>query len=344
MSDPQPAISFDDIIEIVHRFPGPDLEAGTAVRERDRLLTKPRGSLGQLEEIVYWMACWQGKAPPECRHPRVAVFAGNHGVANARPVSAFPGSVTAQMVANFQSGGAAVNQLCQIADSDLRVYELDLDTPTDDFTQGPAMTEAACAQAMAYGMMGVDQGLHLLCLGEMGIGNTTSAAALCCALLGGESADWVGPGTGVDGDRLAAKTEAVTDALSANRDALSDPLNILRCLGGLELAAIAGAIIAARLARTPVLLDGFACTAAAATLWAIDPKALDHCLVGHVSAEPGHKRLLDRIGRYGILDLGMRLGEGAGAALAINIVRAAVDCHADMATFDGAGVDGKLVN
>lgn len=344
MSDAQPAITFDEIIEVVRRFPGPDLEAGTAVRERDRQLTKPRGALGQLEEIAYWMACWQGKAPPECRHPRVAVFAGNHGVAQVRKVSAYPAAVTAQMVANFQNNGAAVNQLCRIADSDLRVYELDLDNPTDDFTQGPAMTEAACAQAMAYGMMGVDQGLHLLSLGEMGIGNTTSAAALCCALFGGEPVEWVGPGTGVEGERLTAKTTAVVDALAANSGSLGDPLQILRCLGGLELAAIVGAIIAARLARTPVLLDGYACTAAAAILWTIDPKALDHCLIAHVSAEPGHRRLLDRIGRHGILDLGMRLGEGSGAALAINIVRAAVDCHADMATFDQAGVDGKLAD
>jgi len=344
MSDAKPAITFDEIIEVVRRFPGPDLEAGTAVRERDRQLTKPNGSLGQLEEIAFWMACWQGKAPPQCRHPRVAVFAGNHGIANARPVSAYPSEVTAQMVANFQNGGAAINQMCHIADSDLRVYELDLDNPTDDFTEGPAMTEAGCAQAMAYGMMGVDQGLHLLCLGEMGIGNTTSAAALCCALLGGDPEDWVGPGTGVDGDRLAAKCQAVADGLAKNGDLLGDPLHVLRCLGGFELAAIVGAIVAARLARTPVLLDGFACTAAAAVLWAIDPKALDHCLIAHVSAEPGHARLLDRIGRHGILDLGMRLGEGSGAALAINIVRAAVDCHSDMATFADAGVSGKLTD
>lgn len=342
MSDPQPGITFDEIIEVVRRFPGPDLEAGTAMRERDRLLTKPRGSLGRLEDIAYWMACWQGKAPPQCRHPRVAVFAANHGVAGARRVSAYPTDVTAQMVANFQSGGAAINQLCKLADSDLRVYELDLDHPTADMTTGPAMTEAACAQAIAYGMMGVDQGLHLLALGEMGIGNTTSAAALCCALFDGAPDDWAGPGSGVDGVRLEGKLQAIADALAANQADLSDPLHILRCLGGLELAAIVGAIIAARLARTPVLLDGFACTAAAAVLWAIDPKALDHCLVAHVSAEPGHVRLLDRIGRHGILDLGLRLGEGSGAALAINIVRAAVDCHADMATFDEAKVSRKL--
>ncbi|MEM7444958.1 MAG: nicotinate-nucleotide--dimethylbenzimidazole phosphoribosyltransferase [Pseudomonadota bacterium] len=324
MSEAQPAVTFAEISEVVQRFPAPDLEAGTAVRERDRRLAKPRGSLGQLEEIAYWMACWQGKAPPDCRHPRVAVFAGSHGVAVNRPELCEGSLSTAQMVANSQQGGAAVNQICQIADSDLRVYELDLDHPSGDITAGPAMTEAACAQAIAYGMMGVDQGLHLLCLGEMGAGNAISAAAICCALFGGDPSDWIDPARG--------RGEAVSQALLANMDGLTDPLNVLRCLGGLELSAIVGAIIAARLARTPVLLDGFACTAAASVLRAIDPKALDHCLVAHVSSGPGHAKLLDRIGRHGVLDLGISLGQGVGAALAIDVVRAAVDCHADMAT------------
>jgi nicotinate-nucleotide--dimethylbenzimidazole phosphoribosyltransferase len=269
------------------------------------------------------------------------VFAGNHGVAANQGVSAFTVDVTRQMIANFRNGGAAVNQLCALADADLRVYELDLDTPTADFTAGPAMSEVGCAQAMAYGMMACDQGLDLLCLGEMGIGNTTVASALCTALLGGEPADWVGPGTGVDAAGLARKADAIARGLDANRDALTDPLEILRCLGGFEFAAIAGAILAARLAKTPVLLDGFACTTAATVLWALDPKSIDHCLVAHVSAEPGHRRLLDRIGRQAILDLDMRLGEASGAALAINLVKAAVDCHSGMATFDEAGVSGK---
>ena len=341
MSAPSPAVTLAEMRDLARNLPGPDLEAGTAARERERRLTKPAGSLGRLEEIAFWMACWQGRHPPELRHPRVAVFAANHGVAAARGVSAFPVAVTAQMVANFQAGGAAVNQLCRVADADLRVYELDLDTPTADFTQGPAMDEEGCARAIAYGMMGVDQGLHLLCLGEMGIGNTSSASALCAALFGGGAAEWVGSGTGVDPEGLARKAAAVDAGLAANSDALGDPLEVLCCLGGYELAAIVGAILAARLAKTPVLLDGFACTAAAAVLWALDPKAIDHCLVAHVSAEPGHRRLLDRIGREAILDLGMRLGEASGAALAINVVRAAVDCHVGMATFDEAGVSGK---
>ncbi len=342
MTDRTAAVTLAEMLDLARHLPAPDLEAGTAARQREARLTKPPGARGRLEEIAYWMACWQGRHPPELRHPRVAVFAGNHGVARARAVSAYPVEVTRQMMANFRAGGAAVNQLCQVADSDLRVYELDLDTTTADFTAGPAMDEESCARAMAYGMMAVDQGLHLLCLGEMGIGNTTAAAAICTALFGGVAADWVGPGTGVDGAGLARKAAAVDAGIAANRQALADPMQVLRCLGGLELAAIVGAVLAARLARTPVLLDGFACTAAAAVLWAVDPKALDHCLVAHVSAEPGHRHLLDRIGCQAVLDLGMRLGEGSGAALAINIVRAAVECHAGMATFDDAGVSGKV--
>jgi len=341
MPEPQPAVTLDEMREIVRRLPGPDLEAGTAATLRERQLTKPTGALGRLEEIAWWTACWQGRHPPRLDHPRIAVFAANHGVAAARPVSAYPVAVTAQMVRNFLNGGAAVNQLSRLADSDLQVYELDLDTPTDDFTQGPAMSAARCAHAMAYGMMAVDQGLDLICLGEMGIGNTTAASAVCTALFGGDPADWVGPGTGVDDDGLAAKAAAVADGLAANRDRLNDPFDVLCALGGLEFAAIVGAVVAARLAHTPVLLDGFACTAAAAVLHAFDPRALDHCLVAHVSAEPGHRRLLDRLGRHPLVDLNMRLGEASGAALAIPLVRAAVDCHAGMATFAEAGVSGK---
>lgn len=333
--------TLDEIRALLRHLPGPDLEAGTAVRERDRQLTKPPGSLGRLEDLVEWMAVWQGRHPPQLRRPRVAVFAGNHGVAVAQGVSAYPVAVTAQMVKNFVDGGAAVNQLAQAADSDLRVYELDLAHPTADFTIAPAMTEAECVRAMAYGMMAVEPGIDLLCLGEMGIGNTTSGAALATALFGGEAADWVGPGTGVDAAGVRRKAEVVAKAVATHRAALTDPIEVLRHLGGLELAAIVGAVLAARMARIPVLLDGYTCTAAAAVLWAIDRHALDHCQVAHVSAEPGHRRLLDKLGRTALLDLGMRLGEGSGAALAIGLVRGALACHEGMATFAQAGVSNK---
>jgi nicotinate-nucleotide--dimethylbenzimidazole phosphoribosyltransferase len=333
--------TLDEIRALLRHLPGPDLEAGTAVRERDRQLTKPPGSLGRLEDLAEWMAVWQGRHPPQLRRPRVAVFAGNHGVAVAQGVSAYPVAVTAQMVKNFVAGGAAVNQLCQAADSDLRVYELDLEHPTADFTIAPAMTEAECVRAMAYGMMAVEPGIDLLCLGEMGIGNTTSGAALATALFGGEAAGWVGPGTGVDAAGVRRKAEVVAKGVATHKAAMTDPLEVLRHLGGLELAAIVGAVLAARMARIPVLLDGYTCTAAAAVLWAVDRHALDHCQVAHVSAEPGHRRLLETLGRTALLDLGMRLGEGSGAALAIGLVRGALACHEGMATFAQAGVSDK---
>lgn len=329
----------DEIRALLRDLPGPDLEAGAVARARQAELTKPPGSLGRLEDLAVWLASWQAAQPPRMERPRVAVFAGNHGVA-ARGVSAYPAAVTAQMVRNFVAGGGAVNQLALQLGADLRVYEMALEEPTADFTQGPAMDEADCARALSYGMMAVEEGFDVMALGEMGIANTTSAAALCLALFGGEPADWVGRGTGVDDAGLARKLAAVRAGLDANRAVLSDPLEVLRCLGGLELAAIAGAVLACRLARTPVVLDGFACTAAAAVLHALDPGALDHCLVAHRSVEPGHTRLLEILGKQPLLDLGLRLGEGSGAALGLQLLQAAVACHNGMATFAEAGVSG----
>jgi nicotinate-nucleotide--dimethylbenzimidazole phosphoribosyltransferase len=190
-------------------------------------------------------------------------------------------------------------------------------------------------------MTAVETGVDLLAVGEMGIANTTSAAALCCALFGGEAEQWVGPGTGVAGEALQRKLTAVAEGVVRHRDETSEPFELLRRLGGRELAAIAGAIMAARQARVPVILDGYAATAAAAVLFAADPRALDHCLAGHRSAEPGHRRLLSKLGKPPLLDLGMRLGEASGATLAIALVKAAVACHTGMATFAEAGVSGK---
>jgi nicotinate-nucleotide--dimethylbenzimidazole phosphoribosyltransferase len=331
--------TLDEIRRTLRALPGPDLAAASAAAAREAALTKPAGALGRLEEIAAWLATWQGRHPPRLEHPRVVVFAGNHGVAS-RGVSAFPAAVTAQMVQNFIAGGAAINQLCKAFDADLRVYEMALERPSADFTQRPALSEDECARAIAYGMMAVEPGLDLLCVGEMGIANTTSAAALCLALYGGDAADWTGPGTGVAGDAFARKRATVAEgaALHAGK---GDGLETLRRLGGHELAAMVGAIIAARFAKTPVLLDGFVGCAAAATLAAAAPGALDHCLAAHRSAEPGHARLLERLGKRPLLDLGMRLGEASGAALALGLARAAVACHTGMATFAEAGVSGK---
>ena len=332
--------SLDEIRRLLRELPGPDLEAATAAVQREKLLTKPRGALGRLEQLSEWMATWQGRTPPVLRHPRVAVFAGNHGVAS-HGVSAFPPEVTAQMVRNFIEGGAAVNQLCREADADLRVYELDLDSPTKDFTLGPAMTEEECARAIAYGMMAVETGIDLLCLGEMGIANTTSAAALCLALFGGNAEDWTGPGTGLDTAGVSRKAQVVAAGIAANPEAAADSFEALRRLGGFELCAITGAVMAARLARVPVVLDGFACTAAASVLFKADPRALDHCVVSHRSAEPGHTRLLQALGKEPLFEFGMRLGEGSGAALAIPVIKGALACHVGMATFQEAGVSDR---
>jgi nicotinate-nucleotide--dimethylbenzimidazole phosphoribosyltransferase len=335
--------SLEEIRDLLKVLPAADAEAGEIARERQALLTKPAGSLGRLEDLAVWLATWQGRNPPSVDRPYTAVFAGNHGVA-AKGVSAYPPEVTAQMVQNFIEGGAAVNQLCSLANADLRVYEMALETPTGDISEEPAMSEEDCARAMAYGMMAVESGIDVLALGEMGIGNTTAAAALCHGLFGGAAADWVGAGTGIDDARRAEKAALVEKAVALHRDALDDPLQVLRRLGGRELAAIAGAILAARMARTPVMLDGYACTAAAAVLHALDPQALDHCQVSHMSVEPGHKRLLAHIGKRPLVDLDMRLGEASGAMVAVLLLKAAVACHNGMATFADAGVSGPSEN
>lgn len=336
------AASFDEMRRILRELPGPDLTAQTEVVRRQTELTKPPGSLGRLEEIAEWLAAWQGRAQPRVERPRIAVFAGTHGVA-ARGVSAYPPEVTQQMVKNFLNGGAAINQLAAAIDADLRIYELDLEHPTADFTQGPAMNEARAANAMAYGMMAAEPGIDVLCLGEMGIANTTTAATLCAALFGGSGKDWAGPGTGVAGKALEHKIAVIDEALVHHKDAIArrDPLELLAAVGGEELAALTGAIVAARMGRIPVLLDGYACTAAAAVLQAVDKRALDHCLVAHRSAEPGHDRLLKAIDKAPLFDLGMRLGEASAAALAVPLLKAAAACHNGMATFAEAGVSSK---
>src|SRR5947207_15822287 len=210
---PEPVADLDEIRGLIAHLPGPDLEAATAAAVRERQLTKPAGALGRIEELAAWLATWQGRHPPRLDHPRTVVFAANHGVA-ARGVSAYPAAVTAQMVQNFIAGGAAVNQLCRAVDADLRVYEMNLDTPTADIVEAPAMSEAECARAIAYGMMAVEPGIDALAVGEMGIANTTVAAALCMALFGGDAAGWIGHGTGGVCDALVLKLRVVAVSVS----------------------------------------------------------------------------------------------------------------------------------
>ncbi|MCT8002505.1 nicotinate-nucleotide--dimethylbenzimidazole phosphoribosyltransferase [Sphingomonas sanguinis] len=314
----------------------PDTAAREAAMRRQGQLTKPPGSLGRLEDIAIFLAGWQGVERPRIERGRAVIFAGNHGVV-ARGVSAFPAEVTAQMVANFAAGGAAINALAAAAGLELSVVPLDLDRPTADFTTAPAMSEAECLAALSAGAEALGDA-DLLVLGEMGIGNTTPAAALAAASFGGAAALWVGPGTGVDGEGLSRKTAAVTDGLTLHRAHLTSAFEILRRLGGREIAAMAGAVLAARARRVPVVIDGFIGTAAIAPLAMADPAIADHCLAGHCSAEPGHALLLSRLGLEPILSLNMRLGEGSGAAVAVQIIRAAIAAHDGMATFAEAGV------
>ncbi|SDG06763.1 nicotinate-nucleotide-dimethylbenzimidazole phosphoribosyltransferase [Limimonas halophila] len=331
------AADFSEIRRLAHELPAADEDARARAAEQQRGLAKPPGSLGRLEALAGWLAAWQGKHPPTATRPHIALFAGNHGVA-AQGVSAYPQSATQAMVRTFIDGGGAINRICGLMDVDLRVYEMALDEPTRDFTREPAMTEDEAARAMAYGMMAVDGEMDLMALGEMGIANTTAAAALSAAVFGGPARDWVGPGSGLDEAGVAHKAEVVATALRLHADGFTDGLEILRRVGGLELAAVAGAVLACRLARVPVVLDGYAATAAAATLTTLAPGMLDHCVVAHVSAEPGHRRLLDALGMRALQDLDMRLGEATGAALAIPLIQSACACHTGMTTLDAAGV------
>jgi nicotinate-nucleotide--dimethylbenzimidazole phosphoribosyltransferase len=337
---PATGLPFDDIRALVGMMRGPDEQAIAAVRARDATLTKPAGALGRLEELAAFVAGWQGKATPAVNRPLVAIFAGNHGV-HRHGVSPWPQDVTRQMLENFAAGGAAINQICATFDIGLKVFDLALEHPTGDITVEPAMDEAGCAATMAFGMEATAGGSDLLCLGEMGIANTTPAAAIYAALYGGPVSRWVGRGTGVDDEGLRRKVSAVERALVTHGAHLSDPLEVLRRLGGREFAAIAGAILAARLQNVPVILDGYVVTAAAACLHALEPSALDHCLAGHLSAEGAHGEALARMGLRPLLDLGLRLGEGSGAALAVGVVKAALACHTGMATFEQAKVAGK---
>jgi nicotinate-nucleotide--dimethylbenzimidazole phosphoribosyltransferase len=329
--------TFAGFRDVLSDLPGLDSNATTGAEARNGLLTKPPGALGRLEELAIWYAGWRREAAPRINAPQVVVFAGNHGV-TAQGVSAFPAEVTEQMVLNFQAGGAAINQLSKEFGAAMTVKALELDRPTGDFTETAAMSEKDAVTALQAGWQAVDARADLLVVGEMGIGNTTSAAAIATALFGGEAADWVGRGTGVDDAGLARKADVVARGVARHSEALGDPLQVLACLGGRELAAMAGAIARARTECIPVILDGFICTAAASVLERAQPGALDHCVAGHVSAEAAHGRMLKELGKAPLLSLGLRLGEGSGAALAIGVLKGALACHSGMATFAEAGV------
>ena len=333
----RPFSSLAEFRALLSAAPSLDTEAKAGAEERNGQLTKPPGALGRLEDLAIWYASWRANPRPSIENPQVIIFAGNHGVC-ARGVSAFPPEVTVQMVANFEHGGAAINQLSKAFGADMSVVSLSLDTPTADFTTAPAMSEDEVVDALVAGWIAVKDTSDLLVVGEMGIGNTPAAAAVAAALFGGDAADWTGRGTGVDDEGLNRKTAAVADGLALHADVIADPLEALRCLGGRELAAMAGAIARARSLRIPVILDGFICTASAAALECAVAGSLDHTVAGHVSAEGAHAKLLAHLNKAPLLNLGLRLGEGSGAALAIGVLKGAIACHSGMLTFAEAGV------
>ncbi len=336
----------------------PDAGAAAAARARQDALTKPRGALGRLEDLSVWVASCQGHCPPrQFERARVVVFAGDHGIAGFG-VSAYPPEVTAQMVANIDAGGAAINALADIAGAAVRVADLAVDADaaserigahkvrrgSGDITTQDALTEdetvAAIAAGRAIADEEVDAGADLLIAGDMGIGNTTVAAVLVAALTNAEPVAVVGFGTGVDDAGWARKTAAVRDALFRARLVLPDPLGLLRCCGGADLAAMAGFCAQAAVRRTPLLLDGMAVTAAALVAERLAPGARQWWQAGHRSTEPGHALALKALELEPILDLRMRLGEGTGAAVALPVLRAAVAALSSMATFSAAGVAG----
>ena len=321
-------LPFDDIRDLLRRLPGPDEVAAQRVRSLFSRMDKAAGSLGRLETLAEWLAAWTGRAPAVQR-PVVAIFAGNHGVAGHGISPSLP-SATQERVELSAAGGAAINQICLAYDLGLKVYDLALHLPTADITEEAAFDERGCAATMAFGMEAA-AGTDLLCIGDLGVGNSTVAAALLAALYGGSGKDWVGPGSGADDAMIRRKAAAVDRALALHSPNLKDPLEALRRVGGREFAAIAGAVLAARAEKIPVIIDGFAATAAAAVLEVARPGALDHCIVAQLSPEPGHGKALEKLGKRPLLDLGISHGEGAGAGLAASLARAAALVHSGMA-------------
>lgn len=338
----------------------PDSRAAAAARRRQEILTKPAGALGRLEDLSVWVSSCQGLCPPrQFERARVVVFAGDHGVARAG-VSAYPPEVTAQMVANIGAGGAAINVLAEAAGATVRVVDVAVDCDGGDAEAAEykvrrssgniaiedALSDDEVRAALEAGKRiadeEVDAGADLLIAGDMGIGNTTAATTLIATLTDTEPVVVVGRGTGIDDAGWSRKTAAVRDAMFRARRFRSDPVSLLRTCGGADLAAMAGFCAQASVRRTPLLLDGLVVTSAALVADRMATGARAWWRAGHRSTEPAHTLALDHLGLEPIVDLGLRLGEGTGAAVALPIVRAAVATLASMATFEGAGVSDRL--
>ena len=324
------ALPFDDIRDLLAKLPEADENAAERVRALFSKAAKPENSLGRIEEIAEWLAAWTGRAPPFVRRPLVAIFAGNHGVAR-HSISPRPMAATANAVELCAAGGAAINQICVAYDLGLKVFDLALHVPTGDMTEEAALDERGCAATMAFGMEAIADGTDLLCLGDLGVGNSTVTAALLAALFGGKGADWVGPGSDTDETMTARKAAIVDKALAFHGSQLKDPLEALRRVGGREFAAIAGAILAARMQKIPVLIDGSASFAAAAVLHAETPAALDHCLLAGLLPQAAYTQAAAKLGLRPLLDFGLDHGEGVGAGIAAGIVKAAALCSSGMA-------------
>jgi nicotinate-nucleotide--dimethylbenzimidazole phosphoribosyltransferase len=329
------------LAETVSAIRPPDAAAYEAAREQMDAKTKPRGSLGRLEELACRLAAIRGGSRPQPLRAAVVVLAADHGVAT-EGVSAYPQEVTRQMLANFESGGAAVCVLARAAGADLRVVDAGVGEPTASFVHGPAMTRERAVAQIARGIELATEltsaGIDVIALGEMGIGNTTSASALCAVLLGVDPAQVVGPGTGLDAAGMAAKVAVVRRALEVNRPDPSDPVAVLSALGGFEIACLVGLALGGAARRAVVVLDGVITGAAALVAARLAPRAVGTMVAAHRSPEPAHDLVLAELGLEPLLDLGLRLGEGSGAALALPLLQAAIAVHADMATFSQAGV------
>jgi nicotinate-nucleotide--dimethylbenzimidazole phosphoribosyltransferase len=319
--------------ELLDDLPTSDTGASDAVHERAAEILRPSGALRWLDEIAAWVAGWQRTAVPRIERPAGLIFAADHGIAAATKVSAYPTGVTQAMFSAYQQGRSTINAFARIAGASVSAVDVGVGRPTNDIRYEAALSPERFDEIVDVAIVAVDAlDCDLLVLGEMGIGNTTASAAIAASLAGGETAAWVGRGTGVDDAGLARKRAAVQE--SVRRIAgVTDPLEILREVGGAEIVAITAATVAARRRSIPVVLDGYVVTAAVLPLNEIDPAILDHCTVGHCSAEPGHRRLLERLGKAPLLDLDMRLGEASGAMAAVPLIAMACAGITDVPTF-----------
>lgn len=334
-----------DFYEVLQSLSEANTDWQNQARERQAQLTKPPGSLGKLEELAVFLAGWGQTPEPKATQAKVIIFAGNHGVTRQN-ISPYPMDVTKQMVANFENGGAAINALTGTLNIDLSVASLDLEKPTGDISCEPALNESELLDALNIGAHAVSAEIDVLCLGEMGIGNTTIAATLAAACFGGSGQDWAGAGTGLDNQGIAHKAKVIDQSLARYKQSTSHnnskcAFDIMMHLGGRETAALVGAILAARQMRIPVILDGFVVSASAAVLLLAYEKALTHCISGHLSHEFAHKHLLEKMKLSPLLQLDMRLGEGTGAVLAVALLRGATAAHNEMATFEQAAVSNR---